>query len=138
VLNTLKTLSEMGVWLEITNLIVPSWTDDFDMIKRMCDWLVSNNLGNYPLHFLKFFPLYKLTQLPVTPVNTLQKAKEIALSAGCKHVYIGNIADMDSMSVYCPRCKTVAVQRKGYAIVSNNLRNGTCGKCGEKINGIWE
>jgi pyruvate formate lyase activating enzyme len=137
VLNTLKTLSEAGVWLEITNLVVPSWTDDFDMIKRMCDWLVSNNLGNYPLHFLKFVPLYKLTQLPTTAVGTLQKAKEIAVKAGCRHVYLGNVADPDSMSVYCPKCKGVVVQRQGYMIVSKNLKNGTCGKCGEKIPGVW-
>jgi pyruvate formate lyase activating enzyme len=137
VLNTLKTLSEAGVWLEITNLVVPSWTDDFDMIKRMCDWLVSNNLGNYPLHFLKFVPLYKLTQLPTTAVGTLQKAKEIAVKAGCRHVYLGNVADPDSMSVYCPKCKSVVVQRQGYMIVSKNLKNGTCGKCGEKIPGVW-
>jgi pyruvate formate lyase activating enzyme len=138
VLNTLKTLSESGVWLEITNLIVPSWTDDFDMIKKMCDWLVSNNLGNYPLHFLKFFPLYKLTQLPSTPINALQKAREIAVSAGCKHVYLGNVADIDSMSVYCPKCKTIAIQRRGYVLTANNLKHGTCGKCGEKIPGVWE
>ncbi len=137
VLNTLKTISEAGVWLEITNLVVPSWTDDFDMIKRMCDWLVSNNLGDHPLHFLKFFPLYKLTQLPSTPLNTLQKAKDIALKAGCKYVYIGNVADPDSMSVYCPKCKGAVVQRRGYQIISKNLKNGSCGKCGEKIPGVW-
>jgi pyruvate formate lyase activating enzyme len=137
ILNTLKTISEAGVWLEITNLVVPSWTDDFDMIKRMCDWLVSNNLGNYPLHFLKFMPLYKLTQLPTTPVNTLQKAKEIAVNAGCKYVYLGNVADPDSMSVYCPKCKGVVVQRRGYQIISKNLKNDSCGKCGEKIPGVW-
>ena len=137
ILNTLKTISEAGVWLEITNLVIPSWTDDFDMIKKMCDWLVSNNLGNYPLHFLKFFPLYKLTQLPVTSENTLVKAKEIALKAGCKYVYIGNVADPDSMSIYCPKCKNVVVQRRGYQIISKNMKNGTCSKCGEKIPGIW-
>ena len=138
VLNTLKTLRDAGVWLEITNLVVPSWTDDFDMIKRMCDWLVSNKFDNYPLHFLKFQPLYKLTQLPSTPDKTLQKAKEIALKAGCRYVYLGNVADLDAMSVYCPKCNTVVVQRKGYTIISKNLNNGQCGKCGEKINGVWE
>ena len=137
ILNTLKILKEEGVWLEITNLVVPSWTDDFDMIKQMCDWLVTNNLGNNPLHFLKFHPMYKLTQLPSTPLNTLQKAKEIALNAGCNHVYLGNVSDPDAMSVYCPKCKKVAVQRMGYKIVSNNIKNGSCTSCGEKLNGVW-
>jgi pyruvate formate lyase activating enzyme len=137
VLNTLKTLSEEGVWLEITNLVVPSWTDDYDMIKRMCDWLVANNLGNYPLHFLKFHPMYKLTQLPSTSEATLAKAKEIALKAGCKYVYLGNVSDIDSMSVHCPKCKTAVVQRKGYSLISKSIKAGTCSKCGEKIPGVW-
>ncbi|MCX6256530.1 MAG: AmmeMemoRadiSam system radical SAM enzyme [Bacteroidia bacterium] len=138
VLDTLKTLRDEGVWLEITNLVVPSWTDDFDMIKRMCDWLVLNKFDNYPLHFLKFHPMYKLTQLPSTPDSALHKAKEIALNAGCKYIYMGNVADLDAMSVYCPKCKTVVLQRKGYMVVSKNLKLGACAKCGCKINGVWE
>jgi len=72
VLNTLKILKEEGVWLEITNLIVPGWTDNMDMIKEMCDWLYKNGYQNQPLHFSRFFPLYKLSSLPFTP----EKGKE--------------------------------------------------------------
>jgi pyruvate formate lyase activating enzyme len=77
VLNTLKIIIEENVWLEISNLVVPGWTDDFGMIKEMCEWFRSNELHNYPLHFLRFHPMYKLTQLPATPVSTLEKAREI-------------------------------------------------------------
>ena len=137
VLNTLKIMKEENVWLEITNLVVPTWTDDFDMIKRMCDWIVANGLNDYPLHFLRFHPMYKLTQLPSTPVNSLQKAKDIAVKAGCKYVYIGNITDPKALNTYCPKCKSLLIERMGYQIVKNNLQNGKCKSCGEKIAGVW-
>jgi len=137
VLNTLKILKEENVWLEITNLVVPSWTDDFDMIKKMCDWLVSNGFSEFPLHFLRFHPMYKLTQLPSTPINSLHNAKEIATKAGCKFVYIGNIPEQDALNTYCPKCKGLVIERMGYKIVRNNIQNNKCKTCGEKIPGIW-
>ena len=79
---------EEKVWLEITNLIVPTWTDNLDMVKKMCDWLCSNHLNNYPLHFIRFYPMYKLNQLPETPVSVLEKARDIAMKAGIKYVYV--------------------------------------------------
>jgi pyruvate formate lyase activating enzyme len=72
VLRTLKVLREEGVWLEITNLIIPTWTDDFDTMRRMCEWLCANGLSDAPLHFSRFTPLYKLNQLPSTPTATLE------------------------------------------------------------------
>ncbi len=138
VLNTLKVLKEEGVWLEITNLIVPSWTDSFDMIKKMCEWLYSNNLYNYPLHFSRFHPQYKLTQLPSTPVATLEKAREIALNAGIKFVYIGNVPGTKAENTYCPKCKKVLIERRGYTILVNNISGSKCRYCGENIPGVWK
>jgi len=138
VLNTLKTLKAHKVWLEITNLVVPSWTDDFEMIKRMSEWLVANGFAEYPLHFNRFFPLYKLTQLPATPISTLLKAKEIAENAGCKYVYVGNVPETGTENTFCPKCKKLVVERRGYAILSMNLKKGKCKFCGYTINGVWE
>jgi pyruvate formate lyase activating enzyme len=137
VLNTLKALKETGVWLEITNLIVPSWTDDFDMIKKMCDWLYNNDLYDYPLHFSRFHPQYKLLHLPATPVATLDKAREIALNAGIKFVYIGNVPGTRAEDTNCPRCKRTLIERKGYKILANNIVNNKCKYCGENIPGVW-
>ena len=81
VLNTLKVLKEMKVWLEITNLIIPGWTDDLTMIKKMCEWLHNNGFDDNPLHFNRFHPEYRLTQVPSTPVETLVKARNIALDS---------------------------------------------------------
>ena len=138
VLNTLKILKEEGVWLEITNLIVPGWTDNLDMIKKMCDWLYDNELYEYPLHFSRFHPTYKLSQLPSTPASTLERARKIALESGIKYVYIGNVPGHSAENTYCPECKKLLIERKGFRIISNNIINSTCKFCGEKISGVWK
>ncbi len=138
VLNTLKIMAEENVWLEITNLIVPSWTDDLEMIKRMCQWICENGLNNYPLHFSRFYPTYKLTQLPSTPVYTLEKAKETALKTGIKFVYIGNVPGSNAQNTICPQCKKVLIERKGYSILQNNIQDGKCKFCKTKIPGVWD
>ena len=138
VLRTLKILNEMGVWLEITNLIIPGWTDDFDMIKEMCEWLYKNGFADNPLHFSRFQPIYKLTQLPPTPLSTLTKAREIALDAGIKYVYIGNIPGTEAENTFCPNCNKIIIKRRGYRILSNHVINGKCEFCSEPISGVWE
>ena len=138
VLRTLTILNEMNVWLEITNLVVPSWTDDFNMITQMCKWLADNGFTNNPLHFSRFHPQYKLTQLPATPVNTLLKCREIAQKAGLKYVYIGNAPGLQAENTYCPKCKKVVIERRGFSIISNNIINSRCKFCHEPIAGVWQ
>jgi len=138
ILNTLKILKQEGVWLEITNLVVPEWTDDLSMIERMCDWLYKNGFDETPLHFSRFHPMYKLTHLSATPVNVLNKAKDIATKSGLKYVYVGNVPGSEAQNTICPKCKTIVVERKGYQILQNNIVNGHCKNCKTKIDGVWE
>lgn len=138
ILNTLKTMKDEGVWLEITNLVVPSWTDDLDMIKRMCAWLAANGFSDNPLHFSRFHPMYKLQRLPVTPLKTLEAAKEIARSEGLKYIYIGNVPGSNEANTICPSCKEVLVERSGYTIKSMRVANNTCPNCSEPIAGHWD
>ena len=137
VLDTLKILKEENVWIEITNLVIPQWTDDMKMISSMCEWLVQNNFQNYPLHFSRFFPVYKLTNIPSTPLATLEKARNIAIGKGMKYVYIGNVPNTNYENTICPECKKILVERKGFSILTNNIVNGRCRFCNEKIPGIW-
>lgn len=137
ILNALKILKEENVWFEVTNLVVPSWTDDFDMIKEMSDWLYKNGFEFYPLHFSRFIPMYKLTHLPPTPVETLKKARQIALESGIKYVYIGNIPHTDAENTYCHKCEKLLIERRGFSIISNDIINGNCKYCGQKIPGVW-
>ncbi len=137
VLNSLRTYKEMGVWLEITNLIVPTWSDDLAEIKKMCTWLVDNGFSDTPLHFNRFFPLYKLEQLPPTPVDLLYRAAETANQAGLKYVYTGNVPGNEIADTKCPSCGKPVVKRQGYRILSNDIADSKCKYCGKKVDGIW-
>ncbi len=137
ILDCLVTMKNEGVWLEITNLVVPSWTDDLDMIKRMCGWLMKNGFEEVPLHFSRFQPLYKLTQLPPTPVNILKSARDIAIQEGLKYVYVGNVPGLGTENTFCPKCNKMVVERKGYTITQNNIVNGKCKFCNSPVAGVW-
>ena len=91
VLDTIIAMKQAGVWVEITNLIIPGINDDMDMIRRMCRWLNDNRLAEAPLHFTRFFPRYRMQDIPPTPLPTLQAAKRIAEQEGIKYVYLGNV-----------------------------------------------
>lgn len=137
VLRTLKVLKEENVWLEITNLVVPTWTDNLDTMKKMCDWLAKSGLAESPLHFSRFMPLYKLNELPLTPVSTLESAREIAINAGLRYVYIGNVPGHTAENTYCPKCHKMIIERKGFSILSNFIVRNHCQFCGENIPGVW-
>ena len=95
VLDTILAMRDAGVWLEITNLVIPGLTDNLEMIREMCRWLVSNQLADAPLHFTRFFPHYRLTDTPPTPLATLRAARRIAEEEGIRHVYLGNVPVQD-------------------------------------------
>lgn len=137
VLNTIKIAKEEGVWIELINLIVPTLNDDFNKIKEMCCWIRDNAGNDVPLHFSRFYPMYKLKNLPLTPDETLNKAREIALNTGLNYVYIGNIPGNPGENTYCPQCRKIVIGRIGYSIRENNLSDGKCRFCGYAIPGIW-
>ncbi len=138
VLNTLEVLKEEGVWLEITNLIVPEYTDDLDEIKRMCNWLVINGFSEVPLHFSKFYGTHKLSHLPKTSLTKLEMAYDIARTAGMKYVYLGNVYHHKAENTYCPECNTLLIKRKGYQTEMLNIKNGRCLQCNTMIYGKFE
>jgi pyruvate formate lyase activating enzyme len=138
VLAALKAIKKAGTWIELTNLIIPGKNDDMEEIKKMCEWIVVELGDTTPLHFSRFFPMYKMKNVPQTPEKTLLKAKEIAEKAGLKFVYVGNIITEKGENTYCPKCKKLLVARSGFGIVSNNIREGKCIYCKEKIAGVWE
>jgi pyruvate formate lyase activating enzyme len=138
ILNTLKILKKNNVWIEITNLVVPTLNDEMSEIKDMCAW-INDNLGkDTPLHFSRFTPQYKLTNLPATPVSTLEKAREVAMNAGLNFVYIGNLPGHLAESTYCPKCKKPVIRRVGYTILEINLDSqGKSKCCNYPIAGVW-
>jgi pyruvate formate lyase activating enzyme len=137
VLDSLKVYKEMGVWLEITNLVIPTWTDNTDEIRSMCRWLASNGFKDNPIHFSRFYPLHKLEQLPPTPVDILNKSIAIAAEEGLRYAYTGNVPGNEVSDTKCPECKSVLIKRQGFRIVSNSMSGGKCNKCGKVIDGVW-
>ena len=137
VLQSLKILKQEGVHLELTNLILPGYNDDEKSIIRMCLWIKENLGSDTPLHFSRFFPMYKLTGLSSTPIETLERARQIALDCGLKYVYIGNVGGHPAENTYCPKCKKIVIERRGNFVVQNNLEDGRCKFCGERIAGVW-
>jgi pyruvate formate lyase activating enzyme len=137
VLDSLKIYKDMGVWLEITNLIVPTWSDNTDEIGRMYKWLSENGFKDTPVHISRFYPTYKLEQLPPTPVEILKNAARIAISEGLLYVYVGNVPGDEISDTKCPSCGTIVVARQGYRVTTNNITGGKCNKCGKEIKGVW-
>jgi pyruvate formate lyase activating enzyme len=103
----------------------------------MCGWLAVKGFSETPLHFSRFYPNHKLTQLPPTPVNILKSARETALKEGLKYVYTGNIPGLGSENTICPTCGKTMIERKGFNITLNDLKDGKCSSCNTIIHGIW-
>ncbi|MBN1822713.1 MAG: AmmeMemoRadiSam system radical SAM enzyme [Endomicrobiales bacterium] len=138
VLGTLKTLKERGVWLEIGYLVIPEVNDSDSEIGEMVKWVRENLGDDVPVHFLRFFPMHKLTNLPPTPVASLEKAYNIAKNAGINYVYVGNVPGHPGNNTYCPKCKKLIIERKGYFLAQFHVKNGKCEFCGKKIAGVWK
>jgi len=136
VLNSLIVLKDEGVWLEITNLVIPTLNDDMKTVREMCKWILKNLGPDVPVHFSRFVPLYKLTNLPPTPIETLTGARKTAMDAGLKFVYIGNIRH-EGESTFCPKCKKLLIERVGFFVKQNNIANGKCKFCNTSIPGVW-
>jgi pyruvate formate lyase activating enzyme len=138
VLSTFKTLHAQGVHFELINLVVPGYTDDEDMVKAMCGWMLENIGPDHPLHFLRFFPRYKLDRLPPTPVSTLTRYRELALQEGIHYAYVGNVPRHEGNNTYCHNCHKLLIERRGYFIPTYNLAGNHCKFCHTRIPGVWD
>lgn len=137
VLDTFKTLHKQGIHFEMTNLVVPGYVDDEDMVKKMCQWILKELGPDYPLHFLRFFPKYKLDRLPATALSTLIRFRKLAMSEGIHYVYVGNVSYPEGNNTYCHNCKKLLIERIGYFIPTDNLDGNRCKFCGTVIPGRW-
>ncbi len=137
VLESIRTIYKSGTHLEIVNLVVPTLNDSLEQLQALAEWLTHDLSPNVPLHFSRFQPQYKLTNLPPTPVERLEQAREIALEAGVRFVYIGNVPGHAANNTYCPVCGQVLIERQGFAVREYHLQGGACVYCGEPIPGVW-
>ena len=134
VLNTCKIAKEMGIHLEITYLVIPTKNDSMEEIRKFCRWVVDELGEDVPVHFTRFFPHYRMTNLPPTPFDTLMRAFNVAKESGLKYVYLGNIPHGDYENTYCPKCGNLLIERYGFSSVIKGLKGKNCSRCGEEIN----
>ena len=137
VLETIKRLKKAGIWTELVHLTIPTLNDRETDFKAMGDWLMSETGPDVPVHFTRFHPTYRLTNLPVTPVATLEKARNILMDKGMKFVYIGNVPGHPGNSTWCPKCGKEIIRRAGFSADTIGLKNGICIYCKTSIPGIW-
>lgn len=136
VLDSIKLYKKLGIWTEITTLIIPSMNDSEDELRKIAEFIKNEAGEETPWHITQFHPMYKLIDIPRTPVTTLRRAREIGLEAGLKYVYEGNVPGESGENTYCPNCKKPLIRRFGYRIQENKIKNSSCTYCGTEIDGL--
>jgi pyruvate formate lyase activating enzyme len=139
VLETLEYVArETEVWLEVTTLLIPGLNDSDEEIRAECEWLVEHLGPDVPLHFTAFHPDWKLRDRPPTPPETLTRARGIALEAGLRYVYTGNVHDPEGQTTTCHACGEALIERDWYELLAWRLEGGRCARCGEPCAGVFE
>lgn len=136
VLDSIIEYRKQGIWIELTTLIIPGLNDSDTELQGIASFIVTNLGADTPWHVTQFYPAYKLTDRPRTPLDTLRKARDIGLAAGLSYVYEGNVPGEGGENTCCPSCKALLIKRYGFTIDSNRIRNGVCPDCGTAIVGI--
>jgi pyruvate formate lyase activating enzyme len=137
VLDTIRQISRSGIHLEIVNLVVPTLNDSEKMMKDLVDWIVGEIGPDVPIHFNRFHPDYQLLNLPPTPVATLERFRNHAMSKGIHYAYVGNVPDHPGNHTYCPQCGKAIIQRSSIFVTGLNMEHGKCKFCGKTIAGVW-
>jgi len=138
VLETMKCIQQQGVHLEIVTLVVPTLNDDPEELRGLCHWIVQELGPDVPTHFSRFHPMYKLMSLPMTPVETMELARDIAMDEGIRYAYIGNVPGHPGDNTYCHHCAEMIIRRMGFTILENHIVDGKCEYCGQPIPGVWK
>ena len=135
IFESLIKMKEHNIFIEITNLIIPKYGDSMDDLRKLAKWIHDNLGPETPFHILRFHPDYQLLDIPSTPVEVLEEARKIALEEGLHYVYIGNVPAHEGENTYCPKCKTLLIERYGFSILKWNINeDNKCPNCGYKIN----
>ena len=136
VLKTLETMKKMGVWLEVTTLLIPGLNDSEEELKRLAKFLVDLD-PDIPWHISRFHPTYRLTTVPPTPPESIRRANEIGYESGLKYVYAGNVPGDKGEKTYCHGCGELLIDRFGFNVKKNRVVDGRCPACQEVIPGVW-
>lgn len=133
----IKKIHELGIWEEITTLVIPGLNDSEEELTVIARFLFEIS-PSLVWHLSAFYPAYKMMNIPPTPFETLKKGYEIGKRVGLKYVYTGNIANFQYESTYCPNCHNILIKRWGLELLENHLKNGACPYCHTKLEGLWK
>jgi pyruvate formate lyase activating enzyme len=134
---TIRLMKELGVWVEVTTLIIPDHNDSEKDLTDIAEFIKSVD-PYMPWHVTQFYPTYKLTDKPRTPIKIVRRAREIGFEIGLKYVYEGNVPGEGGENTYCPDCKELLIKRFGFSIIENRIKDGRCSKCGTPVKGVWK
>ena len=137
VLETIEHAKSLGIWIEITTLVIPGKNDSDQELTQIAEFIASVS-PDIPWHISAFHPQYQMKDIAITPAKTLIRAYKIGIQSGLKFIYVGNVIDKKRSTTYCPACGIVLIERTGYQVrLHNAFANGTCTNCFTKIPGIW-
>jgi len=136
VLDTIRRMKQLGIWIEVTTLLIPDLNDSDEELKRMAQFIYEIDPG-IPWHVSRFHPTYRMLDRPLTPLESIQKACRIGLEVGLRYVYSGNIPGEERESTYCYSCGVCLIHRLGFEVLQNRLVDGKCAECGATIDGVW-
>ncbi len=137
VLDTIRLMHDLGVWVEVTTLIIPGWNDSDRELREIAEFIKGISI-DIPWHVTRFHPTYKMTDRPATPVETLRRARQIGLDCGLNHVYEGNVPGEGGENTFCPGCGEIVIRRHGFMADAGNLLNGACRACQRPLAGIFD
>jgi len=137
VLTCLRALVAAGIWVEVTTLVVPGMNDSTEELRDIAQFIADELGVGVPWHVSRFHGDYKMTSAPSTPIETLELACRFGTEAGLKYIYCGNVPGQVDERTHCPSCGQVVIDRAGFSIRAVKLTDGSCGNCGEKIEGLW-
>ena len=135
VLDNIKLAKRLGIWVEVTTLIIPTLNDSQDELRQIAEFLRDVD-SNIPWHISQFYPTHQMINLPRTPVETLHMAREIGIETGLHYVYEGNVPGRGNENTYCPQCGELLIERWGYSIVKNTIKDGHCPSCQGSVAGV--
>lgn len=135
--DTIRLMKELGVWVEVTTLIIPGYNDAEEDLKSIAEFIKSVDPA-IPWHVTQFYPTYKLTDAPRTPIKTLRWARQMGFDTGLKYVYEGNVPGEGGENTYCQNCRELLIQRFGFSIKESRIKEGKCLSCGVTIEGVWD
>ncbi|MGD9182729.1 MAG: AmmeMemoRadiSam system radical SAM enzyme [Desulfobacterales bacterium] len=134
----LKRMKALGIFIEVTTLIVPGLNDDTAELQELAGFIAHDLGTDTPWHISRFHPTYKLTDRPPTPVKTLTRAREIGLATGLKYVYTGNVPGNSGENTFCYSCGEMVIERWGFQVGALRVKDGKCSRCGALIAGVWQ